>query len=116
MRGKVSATLLNKGRYVKKGDQIMLVDGENSGEVFTAPQSGYMGSTFKQLWVSSGLYLPYILAFILFYKDVLRNSKKGAAIPHLNREIFNNLVVGIPPYNEQKRLMNKVDKLFEQLK
>ena len=116
LRGKVSATLLNKGRYVKKGDQIMLVDGENSGEVFTAPQSGYMGSTFKQLWVSSGLYLPYILAFILFYKDVLRNSKKGAAIPHLNREIFNNLVVGIPPYNEQKRLMNKVDKLFEQLK
>ena len=76
LRGKVSATLLNKGRYVKKGDQIMLVDGENSGEVFTAPQSGYMGSTFKQLWVSSGLYLPYILAFILFYKDVLRNSKK----------------------------------------
>ena len=54
----------------------MLVDGENSGEVFTVPQSGYMGSTFKQLWVSSELYLPYILSFILFCKDVLRNSKK----------------------------------------
>ena len=26
---------------------------------------------------------PYVLAFIQFYKETLRNSKKGAAIPHL---------------------------------
>ena len=33
---------------VKTGDNIILVDSENSGEVFTVPQDGYMGSTFKQ--------------------------------------------------------------------
>ncbi|WP_349908486.1 restriction endonuclease subunit S [Bacteroides caccae] len=88
LRGKSSATIVEKGKFVYAGDNIILVDGENSGEVFTVPQDGYMGSTFKQLWLSSTMWKPYILAFILFYKEDLRNSKRGAAIPHLNKELF----------------------------
>ena len=80
LRGKSSATIVEKGKFVYAGDNIILVDGENSGEVFTVPQDGYMGSTFKQLWLSSAMWKPYILAFILFYKEDLRNSKRGAAI------------------------------------
>ena len=111
LRGKASATLLLQGKFVKKGGNIILVDGENSGEVFTVPIDGYMGSTFKQLWISRCLYLPYILAFIRYYKDKLRNSKKGAAIPHLNKEIFYNLLIGIPPYEEQIRIVEYVEQL-----
>ena len=111
LRGKASATLLLQGKFVKKGGNIILVDGENSGEVFTVPIDGYMGSTFKQLWISRCLYLPYILAFIRYYKDELRNSKKGAAIPHLNKEIFYNLLIGIPPYEEQIRIVESVEQL-----
>ena len=88
LRGKSTGDYLQKGRFVQKGDNIILVDGENSGEVFTVPCDGYMGSTFKQLWVSSVMYLPYVLNFILFYKELLRKSKRGAAIPHLNKEIY----------------------------
>ena len=93
LRGKSSPTYLQQGKFVEKDDNIILVDGENSGEVFTAPIAGYMGSTFKQLWISRNLHLPYVLAFIRYYKDELRNSKKGAAIPHLNKDIFNNLII-----------------------
>ena len=85
LRGKSSPTYLDKGRFVRENDSIILVDGENSGEVFTVPEDGYMGSTFKQLWLSTAMYKPYLLAFILFYKEALRNSKRGAAIPHLNK-------------------------------
>ena len=116
LRGKASATLLLQGKFVKKGDNIILVDGENSGEVFTVPIDGYMGSTFKQLWISRCLYLPYILAFIRYYKDELRNSKKGAAIPHLNKEIFYNLLIGIPPYEEQIRIADKLNGINASMK
>lgn len=109
LRGKSSETIVEQGKLVYKGDNIMLVDGENSGEVFIVPQDGYMGSTFKQLWISSSMYEPYVLAFIQFYKETLRNSKKGAAIPHLNKELFYGLIIGIPPLQEQRRIVQKLE-------
>ena len=116
LRGKSSTTIIEKGKFVHSRDSIILVDGENSGEVFTVPQDGYMGSTFKQLWLSSVMWKPYILAFILFYKEELRNSKRGAAIPHLNKELFYNLPIGIPPLSEQKRITERINELSQMLK
>ena len=116
LRGKSAGEYMQKGRYVQKGNNIILVDGENSGEVFTVPCDGYMGSTFKQLWVSSAMYMPYVLNNILFYKELLRQSKRGAAIPHLNKEVFYSLIIGIPPYKEQKRIAEQIDYLLKFLK
>lgn len=116
LRGKSSETIVEQGKLVYKGDNIMLVDGENSGEVFIVPQDGYTGSTFKQLWISSFMYKPFVLSFIRFYKDILRNSKRGAAIPHLNKELFNNLIVGIPPLEEQKRIVERIETSFQHIK
>ena len=116
LRGKSSETIVEQGKFVCKGDNIVLVDGENSGEVFNVPQDGYMGSTFKQLWISSSMYEPYVLAFIRFYKETLRNSKKGAAIPHLNKELFYGLIIGIPPLQEQRRIVQKIEESAQLLK
>ena len=116
LRGKSSETIIEQGKLVYKGDNIILVDGENSGEVFIVPQDGYMGSTFKQLWISSFMYEPYVLAFIKFYKEILRNSKKGAAIPHLNKELFYGLIIGIPSLQEQRRIVQKIEQLMQLLK
>ncbi|MDB0973874.1 restriction endonuclease subunit S [Phocaeicola vulgatus] len=116
LRGKSSETIVEQGKLVYKGDNIMLVDGENSGEVFIVPQDGYMGSTFKQLWISSSMYEPYVLAFIQFYKETLRNSKKGAAIPHLNKKLFYGLIIGIPPLQEQRRIVQKLEQSSQLLR
>ena len=116
LRGKSSGNILTKGKFVSTGDNIILVDGENSGEVFAVPHDGYMGSTFKQLWVSENMHLPYVLYFVQFYKDLLHNSKKGAAIPHLNKEIFYSLVIGIPPYQEQERIARRIEEITNRIK
>ena len=113
LRGKSEGSILERGKFVNKGDIIILVDGENSGEVFTVPIDGYMGSTFKQLWVSDALNIQYVLYVIRFYKEMLRNSKKGAAIPHLNKQLFYDIIVGIPPIEEQSRIVARIDQLFQ---
>ena len=116
LRGKSAGEYQQRGKFVHKGDNIILVDGENSGEVFTVPCDGYMGSTFKQLWVSSIMHLPYVLNYILFYKELLRKSKRGAAIPHLNKEIFYSLIICIPPYQEQMRIVNRINEIYSKIK
>ena len=112
LRGKSEAVIKDEGRFVKKGTKVILVDGENSGEVFTIPEDGYMGSTFRVLYIPSLLDEEYVLKLIELYKEPLRKSKKGAAIPHLNKEIFNNIFIGIPPINEQKRIIEQIKYLM----
>ena len=70
-----------------------------------------MGSTFKLLWFSEQIIDKYFLHFIDLNKEILKNSKKGAAIPHLNKELFFNLFLPIPPCNEQKRIVEKLSTL-----
>ena len=112
LRTQTNAKMCDSGQLVEEGTYVILVDGENSGEVFCVPERGYMGSTFKILEVNSNINLDYILNVLLFYKDVLRQSKKGAAIPHLNKALFKNIYIPIPPIEEQQRIVEKLDALL----
>ena len=89
---------------------------KSSGEVSLFRKMGSMGVHSNSYWLSSTMWKPYILAFILFYKEDLRNSKRGAAIPHLNKELFYNLPIGIPPYQEQQRIAKRINELSQLLK
>lgn len=112
LRGKVDATILNKGKFVEKGTRLILVDGENSGEVFNATKDGYMGSTFKVLFFPNVLSEEYVLYFLLFKRTAFRNNKTGAAIPHLNKELFFNMPFPILPLAEQERIVAKIEELM----
>ena len=108
LRGNEEEKISFSGKFVPKDAKIILVDGENSGEVFKAPVDGYLGSTFKIMWSSNLMLEDYLQYFLLIHKDTLKNSKKGAAIPHLNKELFFNLIIPIPPVNEQNRIVSKL--------
>ena len=62
--------------------------------------------------INSFVYANYILHFIKKYHDLLKKSKVGSAIPHLNKNLFKELLLPIPPINEQSRIVNKIEKLF----
>ena len=115
LRGSKDGIKLTTGKYVPKEALMILVDGENSGEVFTTPHEGYQGSTFKQLKISSELNRDYVLLLIQHSRKLLKDNKVGSAIPHLNKKIFKQIHVPIPPYNEQGRIVKAVQNAINKL-
>ena len=114
LRGKSDKIYLTRGKIIEYGQKIILVDGENSGEVFDVPYRGYMGSTFKILAVSKNANIYYINIILNFFRDLLKGNKIGAAIPHLNKNLFKSLLIGLPPLKEQKRIVKEMEN-FEPL-
>ena len=100
LRGKSDKNYITSGKVIESGTKIILVDGENSGEVFDVPFRGYMGSTFKILGASDNINIDYLNIVLDFYRDVFKGNKIGAAIPHLNRNLFKSLLIGLPPIKE----------------
>ena len=115
LRGERDAKTLTSGKYVTANSLLILVDGENSGEVFRTSIDGFQGSTFKQLLINENMNEEYVLQAINLHRKVLRESKVGSAIPHLNKKLFKAIEIPIPPYKEQQRIIKAITKAFMSL-
>lgn len=115
LRGEREFKILKSGKYVAANSLLILVDGENSGEVFRTPIEGYQGSTFKQLNINENIHADYLLHVIDLHRKILRENKVGSAIPHLNKKLFNAIEVPVPPYNEQVRIVAAINSALSRL-
>ena len=100
------------GKYVPIGRMLILVDGENSGEVFHTPVEGYQGSTMKVLDIANNMNAQYVLFFVMLYQKALRENKVGSAIPHLNKKMFRELVIPVPSIEEQERIVRAIQQRY----
>ena len=114
IRGKQSPSMVESGVIVDSNNKVILVDGENSGEIMTPPYKGYMGSTFKIFSATPLFNYSYLIEIFKLNKEKYKNSKVGAAIPHLNKELFKESLIAVPPFDEQQRIVKKIN-FFEQL-
>ena len=115
LRGERDAKTLAVGKFTPANSLLILVDGENSGEVFRTPIEGYQGSTFKQLSIKDDMNTDYVLQVINLHRKTLRENKVGSAIPHLNKKLFKEIEVPIPPYKEQQRIVEAINLTFKHL-
>ena len=115
LRGESEFKILKSGKYVAANSLLILVDGENSGEVFRTPIEGYQGSTFKQLHLNENMCADYLLYVINLHRKALRENKVGSAIPHLNKKLFKAIEVPVPPYNEQIRIVDAINSALNRL-
>ncbi|HED8569795.1 TPA: restriction endonuclease subunit S [Campylobacter upsaliensis] len=112
LRGKGDKKLANSGNFANVNDRLILMDGENSGEIFITKEKGFLGSTLKKLEFSSLSQIEFMDFMLLCYKDFFKGNKKGAAIPHLDRKLFANLSIPLPPLCEQEYIVQTLNTLF----
>ena len=115
LRGNTDAEIKDSGRFITANTKVILVDGENSGEVFEVLENGYMGSTFKALNISQMVNEKYLLYYVNSKRELLRKNKTGSAIPHLNKKLFFSLGFPLPPLPEQQRIVEQIESLFTKL-
>ena len=113
LRRERESKTLTSGKFTPANALLILVDGENSGEVFRAPIDGYQGSTFKQLSINDYMNTDYMLQIINMHRQTLRENKVGSAIPHLNKKLFKAIEVPVPPYKEQQRIVEAINIAFK---
>lgn len=116
IRGIKRPKYIKSGCFIEKGTKVILVDGENSGEVMTVPFDGYLGSTFRILTTKDSISSEYLMWFIEYYKKTLKSNKTGSAVPHLNKNIFYNLAIPLPPLKIQEKYSCEITKSFALLK
>lgn len=115
LRGDTDAEIKDSGRFITANTKVILVDGENSGEVFEVLEDGYMGSTFKALNISEIVNEKYLLYYVDSKRELLKKNKTGSAIPHLNKRLFWGLGFPLPPLPEQQRIVEQIESLFTKL-
>jgi type I restriction enzyme S subunit len=95
-------------------DVIIAWDGANAGTV-SCNLNGYIGSTLAVLRPTTDkLFAPYLSWFLEGKFDHLQANSTGATIPHLSRDILEEIQIPFPELPEQRRiavLLDQVDRL-----
>ena len=97
---------------VAEHETIIICDGSNSGEVFTA-FSGVLSSTMGKIAKKSEVDDNFLRAFLASTFDIFNGAKTGSAIPHLDKEAMYALEFPVPPLPEQQRIVGILDETFD---
>ncbi|MFH7903730.1 MAG: restriction endonuclease subunit S [Candidatus Aenigmatarchaeota archaeon] len=102
---------------VKRGDITMIWDGSYAGNVFIGHE-GILSSTMIKIEpkndnIINNLFLYYYLQKIF---EIFHKTTTGSTIPHVNKTLFENLLVPLPSLEEQKKIveiLSTIDKKLE---
>ena len=107
----VPAQYLSKLPFCSKEDVVLIWDGSKAGQVFIGLE-GVLASTMVRIDPENEIERDYLYFFLLTQFDLLNSKTTGTTIPDVNKEVFRNLPIPLPPLDEQReiaRMLQAVD-------
>ena len=104
---------VSSSKLIDEDDILVVWDGARFG-LTGMGMKGAAGSTLMVL--KPIITLPkYIFNFINKNYNLINSKPKGTGTPHVNPAIFWKLLCPLPPLNEQKRIVAKLDKIIPRI-
>ncbi|HVE71020.1 MAG TPA: restriction endonuclease subunit S [Thermoanaerobaculia bacterium] len=107
---------LNPKDLPRKGDILITKDGTIGRAALVETDEPFcINQSVAVLWLESCLlYRPFLLMVIRspFGQDPIWEAAEGMAIKHLSITDFGRMILPIPPFGEQRRIVAKVDELM----
>ncbi|AYD39638.1 restriction endonuclease subunit S [Clostridium fermenticellae] len=102
-----------KSRLVEHDEIIIAVSG-SVGKSAIMGISGYIydGLAALKHIINNKVLRDYIYIYLKCWKDNINNMSEGTSFPNINTDKLNRLLISLPPLNEQKRIVEKVDSLM----
>jgi hypothetical protein len=103
-------TVTSKDKLSTKNDVIIIIRGENAGEVFRGVDGILTPSVAAIKCIDENIIIPQFFYYLLKgHEKSLRSLTKGAAIKSLDSKSILNFKCMIPPIDEQIRLASYLD-------
>lgn len=102
-------------RKTQRGDIVFSMVRPYLRNVAVVPFDGCIASTgFYVLSGSSAIYPPFVfrLALSEFFVNGLNSYMKGDNSPSINKSDMEEFIIPLPPFNEQKRIISKIDDMY----
>jgi type I restriction enzyme S subunit len=100
---------------VSHDDVIMIWDGSYSGHVFTG-FDGILASTMIRITPIIELNKKFLYYYLMVNFEKFRSTTVGTGIPHVNKKVFEEFPISVPPLHEQVRIaeiLSTLDRTIE---
>jgi type I restriction enzyme S subunit len=100
----------------KKEDVVLIWDGSKAGQVFTGLEGVLASTMVKIIPTINNLDKLYLYCFLITKFNYLNSQTTGSTIPHVNKTVFFNLPLPLPPLEEQQeiaQILQSIDQRIE---
>ncbi len=102
---------------IKKNDILIAMSGATTGKVgiYTIDKEAYLNQRVGLFRIDDYNTRNYLFYFLSTQIEINLEQSLGAAQPNLSSQQINEMKVPLPPLQEQKRIVAKLDALFEKI-
>ena len=115
VKEKIKPDGMKRSRFVEKGS-LLLTNSMSFGRPYILNVDGCIHDGWLNIKDKNknyyNLYMVYLLSSKYFY-NVMSDKSSGAVVSNLNIDKVKSMLIPIPPLEEQKRIVEKIESLFE---
>lgn len=115
VKEKIKPEGMKRSRFVEKGS-LLLTNSMSFGRPYILNVDGCIHDGWLNIKDKNNnyynMYMVYLLSSNYFY-SVMSNKSSGAVVSNLNIDKVKTMLIPIPPLEEQKRIVEKIENIFE---